>query len=86
VSDGRLHPPYTPPPDAPVRFAFRFIGVLLAIPVVALALVVLPDGPVWVALRALIGLVAVGAAVGIAMTRRHDLEKPPGRDERPTPS
>lgn len=78
--------PETPPPDAPVRFAYRMIAVLLAIPVVVVALVVLPDGPVWVALRAVIVLVAVFGTIGLAMTRRNELERRPGRVERPTPS
>lgn len=87
---GRVHPPYTAPPDAPVRFAFRFAALVVLIPVVVLAMLLLPDGPVWVSLRALIVLAAVGVGVGAVMTRRRDLERAPRprprSPEDPTPS
>jgi hypothetical protein len=80
-------PRWTPRPDPPTRFTVRYVAVMLAVPVLALLLwVVLPDSPVTVAILALAILAAVFLGIGGAMLRRSDLDKPPGRHERPTPS
>ncbi len=80
-------PHWTPPPDPPTRFTARYIAVMLTIPVIALLLwLALPHSAVTVSLLAIGLLAAVFIGIGSAMLRSRDLEKPPGRHERPTPS
>ncbi len=79
-----VHPPYSPPPDAPVRFTFRMIAAMLCVPVIAVVLFLLvPDSPVVVSLLTLAILLVVGGSIGYSMLRRHDLEEPPRRQPDP---
>ncbi len=80
-------PRWTPPPDPPTRFTARFVITWFAISAVAfLVFLLVPDSPVTVALLALAILALLFGGVGTVMLRRSDLDKPPGRHERPTPS
>jgi hypothetical protein len=74
------HPPYTAPPDAPVRFGFRFVALMVVFPLCALVLwLVLPSSPVTVAITALAVLGLVFGGVGGVMLRRNDLDARPPR-------
>jgi membrane protein implicated in regulation of membrane protease activity len=80
-------PHWTPRPDPPTRFVSRFVAVWFAISAVAvLVWLIVPHSAVSVSLLALAILALLFGGLGVAMNRGHDLEKPPGRHERPTPS
>jgi membrane protein implicated in regulation of membrane protease activity len=82
-----VHPPYTAPPDAPVRSTFRFILVLMVVPAIALLLwLVLPDSPVTVAVTFLAILALVFGGIGAVLTRRRDMEAEPRRRPMTPPS
>jgi hypothetical protein len=80
-------PHWTPRPDPPTRFTTRYVAVWFAISAVAVfAWLVIPHSPVTVALLALGILALLFGGLGLVMLRRNDLDKPPGRHERPLPS